>query len=152
MAINNSQYGLIRQFSPGDLGRVIEIASDSLTEYYTNGLILDLYEAWPQAFMVFDSGFRVDGFLIGSRHTQSEARILIFAIDPKLRNRGIGALLMNEFLGFCGRSNFMSIRLEVRTDNDSAINFYKKFGFVVTSRLKAYYSDSSDAYTMWRIV
>ncbi|EQB70138.1 MAG: hypothetical protein AMDU1_APLC00073G0001, partial [Thermoplasmatales archaeon A-plasma] len=31
-------------------------------------------------------------------------------------------------------------------------NFYRKLGFVVTSRLKAYYSDSSDAYTMWKIL
>ncbi len=152
MAITNADYGSIRQFNSLDLERVLEIASASLSEYYSEALIMDLYEEWPQAFLVYTMGREIEGFLIGSRFSPTEARILILAVDQKFRNIGIGGSLMRTFLELCSRNNFMSVKLEVRTDNENAINFYRKIGFVVTSRLKAYYSDSSDAFTMWKIL
>lgn len=152
MAITNADYGTIRQFDGRDLDRVLEIASASLSEYYSEALIMDLYDEWPQAFLVYTMGREIQGFLIGSRFSPTEARVLILAVDQQFRNIGVGGALMQAFLSLCSRNNFMSVKLEVRTDNDNAINFYRKLGFVVTSRLKAYYSDSSDAYTMWKIL
>ena len=152
MAITNADYGTIRQFDGRDLDRILEIASASLSEYYSEALIMDLYDEWPQAFLVYTMGREIQGFIIGSRFSPTEARVLILAVDQQFRNMGIGGCLMQSFLALCSRNNFMSVKLEVRTDNDNAINFYRKLGFVVTSRLKAYYSDSSDAYTMWKIL
>jgi len=152
MAITNADYGTIRQFDGRDLDRILEIASASLSEYYSEALIMDLYDEWPQAFLVYTMGREIQGFIIGSRFSPTEARVLILAVDQQFRNMGIGGALMQAFLALCSRNNFMSVKLEVRTDNDNAINFYRKLGFVVTSRLKAYYSDSSDAYTMWKIL
>ena len=152
MHIDSSEYGIIRQFEPRDIARVIEIAGSSLTEYYTDGLILDLYKGWPEGFRVYTSNEKIVGFIICSRNTPTEARILMFAVDRAYRSRGVGSALMKDLIQFCVRNNFLSLKLEVKTDNDSAINFYKKFGFVVTSRVRAYYSDASDAYTMWKII
>lgn len=152
MHIDSSHYGIIRQFEPRDINRIIEIAENSLTEYYTNSLIIDLYESWPDGFKVYTIDESIVGFMICARNTPNEARILMFAVDTAYRRHGVGNSLMKEFLEYCGRNGFISVKLEVKTDNDSAISFYKKFGFVVTSRLRAYYSDASDAFTMWKIV
>ena len=152
MAITNADFGFIRLFNPADVDRILEIASNSLSEYYTQGLIMDLYDEWPHAFLVYDVGGRIQGFIIGSRFSPTEARILILAVEERYRNLGIGGALMRAFLALCGRENFMSVKLEVRTDNVTAISFYKRLGFVITSRLKAYYSDASDAFTMWKIL
>lgn len=152
MRIDSPEYGIIRRFEPRDVERVLEIASNSLSEYYTNALILDLHRTWPDGFKVYTSNETIVGFIICSRNTPNEARILMFAVDPAYRSRGIGAALMKDFLAFCSRNSFLSIKLEVKTDNEGAINFYKTFGFVITSRLRAYYSDASDAFTMWKII
>ncbi len=152
MHVNSQRYGIIRKFEPRDVSRVLEIAENSLSEYYTNNLVIDLYEAWPDGFKVYELDGRIQGFMICSKIKPNEARILMFAVDRKHRRQGIGEALMHDFMEFCGRNGFISIKLEVKTDNNGAINFYKRYGFAVTSRLNAYYSDASDAFTMWKII
>ncbi|BAB59156.1 N-terminal acetyltransferase complex subunit [ARD1] [Thermoplasma volcanium GSS1] len=151
MAIN-AVAGTIREFSPKDIESVYRIAQTSLTEYYTQALILDLHREWPESFMVYTVAGSVVGFIVGSKYSRTEARILLFAVDERFRRMGVGSALMDAFLSLCREQNMLSVRLEVRTDNDEAIRFYKKYGFVITAMLPNYYSDSSNAYTMWRIV
>lgn len=152
MAINSVEIGFVRKFDVSDIDRVVEIANNSLTEYYTTSLILDLFRSWPESFMVFTLDGKVVGLIIGSRYTNSEARILLLAVDKNLRNRGIGKQLLESFVKVCVAERMMSMRLEVRTDNSNAIRFYKNYGFVITSTIRAYYSDSSDAYLMWKML
>lgn len=152
MHIDSPQYGIIRQFQRNDIDRILEIAGHSLTEYYTSSLIFDLYDSWPEGFSVYSIDGNIVAFMICARNTPNEARILMFAVDEHHRRQGIGVKLMQDFIEYCSRSGFISLKLEVKTDNDPAINFYKKFGFVITSRLRAYYSDASDAFTMWKII
>ncbi|HLH85314.1 MAG TPA: ribosomal protein S18-alanine N-acetyltransferase [Thermoplasmataceae archaeon] len=152
MALNNVNLGYTREFTKRDLNQVMEIAESSFSEYYSNGLIMDLHKSWPQAFRVYVFGDRIIGFIVGSKVNSEEARVLLLAVDENYRGMGIGRLLLDEFLQLCLRENIISVRLEVRTDNDRAISFYKKLGFVITARMKAYYSDSSDAFTMWKVI
>ncbi len=152
MHIDSPQYGVIRQFQRSDINRILEIASHSLTEYYTSSLIFDLYESWPEGFKVYTIENEIVAFMISARNTPNEARILMFAVDEDHRRQGIGEKLMQEFIVFASMNGFISLKLEVKTDNESAINFYKRFGFAITSRLRAYYSDASDAFTMWKII
>lgn len=152
MAANNFEVGFVRRFDVSDIDKVVEIANNSLTEYYTSSLILDLFRSWPSSFLVFALEGKIVGLIVGSRHTATEARILLLAVDKDFRNRGIGKQLMDSFVRACIAERMMSIRLEVRTDNQEAIRFYKNYGFVITSTIRAYYSDSSDAYLMWKMI
>ncbi|MGC8609153.1 MAG: ribosomal protein S18-alanine N-acetyltransferase [Thermoplasmata archaeon] len=151
MAIN-SLMGFVRKFEPADIDRVYKIAQTSLTEFYTQSLVLDLYKDWPESFMVYEYNGKVIGFVVGSKYSRSEARILLFAVDEKFRKMGVGSSMMDKFIELCRAQNLLSIRLEVRTDNEEAIRFYKRYGFIITSLLSNYYSDSSNAYTMWMMV
>ncbi|MCL4340688.1 MAG: ribosomal protein S18-alanine N-acetyltransferase [Candidatus Thermoplasmatota archaeon] len=153
MAVNSHFIqGYIREFQKGDLYEVMEIARQSFSEYYSSNLIIDLYNAWPKAFMVYILNDSVQGFIIGSRNHEGEARILLLAVKNELRGMGIGRSLMEHFVNFAIQNHMISIRLEVKIDNENAITFYRNFGFVITSRIKGYYSDASDAFTMWKII
>lgn len=143
---------MVRQFRDEDLDTVVRIANSSMTEYYTRNLIMEISREWPEAFLVCVVNGNVIGFITGSKYTRTEARILLLAVEDGFRNCGYGSALMKEFLRICRENEMMSVRLEVKTDNDNAIRFYKGYKFVVTNTLSNYYSDSSDAYLMWRLI
>jgi ribosomal protein S18 acetylase RimI-like enzyme len=52
------------------------------------------------------------------------------AVDPAVRVRGIGDLLMDACIMFAQSSKAKSIILESNTKQEAAINLYRKFGFV----------------------
>ncbi|AGO60391.1 MULTISPECIES: GNAT family N-acetyltransferase [Ferroplasma] len=152
MAAGNSFFGYPRGFEIKDSETIMEIIKCSLSEYYTKSLILDLYRAWPQAFIVYDNFDSVVGFIIGAKYSGTEGRILLFAVRQEFRFAGIGKALLTQELNVMVRAGLSTVRLEVRTDNENGIKFYKRNGFSIISTLKNYYSDLSDAYLMWKII
>jgi ribosomal protein S18 acetylase RimI-like enzyme len=52
------------------------------------------------------------------------------AVDPAVRGRGIGDLLMDACVMFARSLKAKSIILESNTKQEAAINLYRKFGFV----------------------
>ncbi len=155
MGAANAEYFNVRPFNVNDqveLDQVLAVARNSLTEYYSQKLIIDLYENWPDGFSVAEYSGKIIGFLIGSRFSPTESRVLMLAVEKNYRKMGIGSRLLSEFIAMCAGRNFSAVRLEVKTDNEEAINLYKKFEFAITSRINAYYSDASDAFLMWRTI
>jgi ribosomal-protein-alanine N-acetyltransferase len=152
MQTGKGDYAFVRKFRDSDLDRVVELANGSLSEYYGVDLIYDLSKQWPDGFLVYQFGNTIVGFLAGSKYSTNEARILLLAVDKAFRKKGVGSTLVNDFTKLCMELAMMSVRLEVRIDNVEAINFYRKLKFVVISTMRNYYSDSSDAYVMWRLL
>ena len=138
----------IREFRDEDIYEVLNIANESLTETYIPELFLDIHSLWPQGFLVAE-GKGILGFIAGIKQLR-EARILMLAVKREHRGKGIGTALMKRFMNLCRAEGLMSIRLEVRTQNIKAIEFYKKFGFTIISYVPKYYTNGDDAYIMWR--
>jgi len=141
---------IVRRFTPSDIAEIIEIANDSLTERYFPQLFIDIYESWPEGFLVADF-HGILGFIAGSKMA-NEARILMLAVRKNYRRKGIGSALMKKFMSVCKSEGLLSIRLEVRTTNYEAIEFYKKFGFNIISFIPNYYTNGDAAYVMWRMI
>lgn len=152
METEKQKAGTIEEFTIDDLDDVVSLANRSMTEYYTRTLIHDISKDWPEGFLVYKFSNRLVGFITGAKYTRTEARILLLAVEEEERRNGYGLALMNEFFHLCMEDGILSVRLEVKTDNHEAIKFYKDSRFVITSVLKNYYSDSSDAYLMWRML
>ncbi len=57
------------------------------------------------------------------------------------RHQGIGTKLMSYLISIAIEEKVVSITLEVRLSNETARNFYKKFGFREVALRKFYYGD-----------
>jgi ribosomal-protein-alanine N-acetyltransferase len=99
---------------------------------------------------------RIDGNVAGFalvRAVIDEAELLLIAVDPAQRRRGIGAALMRSVLADCQGRGVKRIHLEVRAGNPAA-GLYARFGFAREGVRRAYYraksGDSFDAETFAR--
>lgn len=79
-----------------------------------------------------------------------ECEIHTIAVDPAYQGRGHGRELLSALLEIAD-AHHAEVFLEVRTDNGSAINMYRRNGFEEVGVRKRYYQPSgADAYSMRR--
>lgn len=76
------------------------------------------------------------------------ARLYSFAVAPECRRRGNAGALLEASEAIARERDAVSMRLEVRTDNDAAIAFYTKSGYRPFSTYPDYYEDHMDALRM----
>ncbi|MFS7889834.1 putative transferase transcription regulator GNAT family [Helianthus anomalus] len=65
--------------------------------------------------------------------------IMTLGVLAPYRGLGIGTKLLNHVIDLSSKENIGEIYLHVQTNNEDAINFYKKFGFEITETIKNYY-------------
>jgi ribosomal-protein-alanine N-acetyltransferase len=79
-----------------------------------------------------------------------EAHVTTIGVDPDLRGRGLGELLLVAMFDEAFRRHTNWLTLEVRVSNAPAQSLYHKYGFTEQGRRKRYYSDNNeDALIMW---
>jgi ribosomal-protein-alanine N-acetyltransferase len=70
-------------------------------------------------------------------------------LRAEYRRQGNGAKLLRTFLDQSCANGAKQVILEVRESNAIAIDFYRRFGFIVTGRRKGFYADPfEDGLTM----
>jgi tRNA threonylcarbamoyl adenosine modification protein YeaZ len=74
------------------------------------------------------------------RAVADEAEILTIGVDPNLRRRGAGRVLLEALLAL----NFPKLFLEVASRNEDAIHLYTKAGFKQVGLRKSYYAKTGD--------
>nr|CAG4643527.1 EOG090X0ED2 [Ilyocryptus agilis] len=91
------------------------------------------------------------------RIDQSENRrrlyIMTLGVLAKYRELGLGTLMLEHVFKVCEHEgNIDSIYLHVQVNNDTALSFYKKFGFQIVSTAVEYYRrlEPCDAYLLER--
>ena len=89
------------------------------------------------------------GFAI-MRYQLQSAHLLLLAVAPKFRRRGIATALLKWLEKTALVAGVESILLEVREHNGSARNFYEKLGFRDAQLIHDYYSNSENALRMMR--
>lgn len=83
------------------------------------------------------------GYLNGS-FVYGECELNRIAVAPCYRRNGIGELLIDSFLKEGGESECQTAFLEVRESNKSAIELYKKKGFLSYGKRKDYYRNPKE--------
>ncbi|KAG7020365.1 N-alpha-acetyltransferase 50 [Cucurbita argyrosperma subsp. argyrosperma] len=80
--------------------------------------------------------------------------IMTLGVLAPYRELGIGSRLLNHVLDLCSKQNITEIYLHVQTNNDDAINFYKKFGFEITETIQNYYANITppDCYVLTKYI
>ena len=137
----------IREFVPSDLGRVSQIEVESFSTPYEVSLLQQLYEIGTGFLVAIEDG-EVVGYIIFWIKEEGLGHIIALAVDKKFRGQHIATRLLMMAMTIFKNCDIHRITLEVKSHNDIAVSFYKKFGFVIDRKVPNYYEDGSDAYVM----
>ncbi len=101
--------------------------------------------------VVGSAGLHTAGPALRRRHVMS----LGMAVAPQAQGQGVGKALMAALLDYADNwAQVLRIELSVYVDNERAIALYKRFGFEVEGRMRAYALRSGtyvDSYAMARL-
>jgi ribosomal-protein-alanine N-acetyltransferase len=145
----------IRTLGYSDLPQVIAIERRSFpTPWSLAMFVLELSKPSGVCLAAVEDGSgagrreTVLGYLVCSRYDRVW-HLMNVAVDPGVRRRGLGTMLLDEMLERAGRDE--AYTLEVRTSNSPAIALYERFGFRPAGMRTRYYADTGeDALIMWR--
>jgi len=130
------QYAQAFQSPGGSAGRIALVAEMTL-------------DVAPLESSKVEQGIALAGFLV-AQHIAPEWELENIVVDPELRNKAIGARLLNKLIARAGETNSLSVFLEVRESNAAARRFYEKAGFEPTGRRKSYYVDPVEDAILYR--
>ena len=148
----------IRKFMPDDLQTVMQINRETLPENYTDYFFMDLFERFPETFIVAEEDHSIVGYImcrievglsnLGLGGLIRKGHVVSIAVLPSARRKGVAQALINTALTGMSFYKAKQCYLEVRVTNDAGVALYKKLGFDVSRTVHGYYSDGEDAYVM----
>lgn len=148
----------LRKFMPDDLQKVMYINRFCLPENYMDFFFMDLYQRFPETFIVAEENEQIIGYIMcrievglsnfGLGGLIRKGHVVSIAVLPQGRRKGIAQALMNKAIEGMMHYKAKLAYLEVRLTNDPGVLLYKKLGFEVNRTLNGYYSDGEDAYVM----
>jgi len=139
---------LIRKASLDDLQTIVDLENKVFG--HTLGyafLKQELLENEFSRMYVYTKNNQIIAYL-SYRQIDTNADILNFLVDTPFQNQGIGKSLFEHVLLDMKEDGVNSLVLEVRTSNERAICFYKKYGATIVTTIKNYY-ETEDAYMMY---
>ena len=83
------------------------------------------------------------GFVL-SRGAADEEELLLIAVDPRRRGRGVGGILLERFIAAASARGAERLFLEMREGNP-AESLYRRHGFANVGRRRAYYRRGTGA-------
>jgi ribosomal-protein-alanine N-acetyltransferase len=139
----------LREAGETDLEAVMRIEKASFPRHpYPMDVFIILLKQYPRYFLVAECSSRVSGYVCGSLAGKNLGRIVSIAVEPELRRRGVGRMLMLELENRFRADRVKAIRLEVGVDNNAAIRLYESLGYETVGFRRGYYPDGSDALVM----
>lgn len=134
----------------------LEIACFLRTEEMFNRRQVRWLTTNPRAIVVVAEGKkRIVGWAAGLLHRHGQnysGRLYAIAVHPDAQGKRIGQRLIERILRALAMRGARRIFLEVHTDNQKAINLYRKLGFTDREYLAHYYGPNHHGLRMMRPV
>jgi ribosomal protein S18 acetylase RimI-like enzyme len=86
------------------------------------------------------------------RRNTHGARLYSLAVGAHARGTGLGGALLARAEADARARGCTSMRLEVRTDNPSAIALYERRGYTPIARLPRFYEDGADGWRYMKVL
>ncbi|MEW5693431.1 MAG: ribosomal protein S18-alanine N-acetyltransferase [Candidatus Hydrogenedentota bacterium] len=141
----------IREMTDEDIDAILLIEKDSFKSPWNRNHFL--FEIKSNSLSINGVGLlnnAVIGYVMAWT-IMNELHINNIAVRKDLRERGFGTQLLSWILKKGMEKRIECAMLEVRENNISAINLYKKLGFIECGRRKKYYADDgSDAILFYK--
>ncbi|CAO1320931.1 unnamed protein product [Diamesa serratosioi] len=120
---------------------------------YNDRFYLDVLDSGELAKLAYYNDIVVGAVCCRIDNVNDQRRLYIMTLGclSPYRRLGIGTVMVEHVLKFVENDgNFDNIFLHVQVNNDSAIEFYKKFGFEIVETKKQYYKriEPADAYVL----
>ncbi|WP_419657600.1 GCN5-related N-acetyltransferase [Desulfosarcina variabilis str. Montpellier] len=131
----------IRMMTADDFDAVVRIDKKVLNvsrpDYYTAKFekLFKSVDYLPTSLVAEDDAGTVVGFVMGELFMgeygifKQEATLDTIGIDPDYQQRGIGKLLIKEFLNYCRRVGVKKLNTLVNLDDSKMIHFFNKNAF-----------------------
>ncbi len=133
-----------RKMSPSDLESVLRIQNELAFQNWTLKQLESECSSPLSISLVLIINEQVLGYLF-IQVIGDEAELLSIAIKSDYSRIGAGSFLWREGVSSLKEKNVRSVFLEVRENNITAQQFYKKHGFICCGLRKHYYSDGENA-------
>jgi ribosomal-protein-alanine N-acetyltransferase len=150
----------LRRFRPDDLEKVMQINQVCLPENYSTYFFMELYERYPETFIVAEVAGEIVGYIMcrietglpdfGLLGITKRGHVISIAVLPQYQRKGMGEALMREAMVAMRQYKAKDCYLEVRVSNFQAIRMYEKLGFETSRTVRGYYADGEDAAIMTR--
>ncbi|MDR1285215.1 MAG: GNAT family N-acetyltransferase [Campylobacteraceae bacterium] len=141
---------MIRSANLKDLDSLFEIENESF-DYNSFALSRQnfIYHIKKNPLFVYEKESKICGYiLLLSRKNSEKIKVYSIAVSKNFRGFGVASKLLEKSFLYALNEGKKFAKLEVRTDNTSAIKIYKKYNFLHVKTLKAYYPNKSDAFVM----
>lgn len=103
-------------------------------------------EIWHPPFLTLvetSPGGEGRGYLIYHR-VHPEAHVLNLAVAPACRRSGVGSRLLAELHRRLADEDTVHVYLELRLSNQAALALYRRFGYKLIGKRRAYYTDNNE--------
>ena len=148
----------IRFAVPKDISEIIAINLKTLPEHYSHSFFIELLIDSPETFLVAELNNKIIGYImcrtehgfstVKKMRFAKKGHIVSFAVLDNHRRKGIGKCLLEEAIRGMQSRKCSEAYLEVRTNNNAAIELYKNLGFESSVILNNYYKDGENALLM----
>jgi len=119
---------------------VKQLFLDQTGERYAEASVRSLpIPEWGGNLVLLDDNGMLRGLLWANKFSESRVRIVAFAIDSDYKGNGFGSEAWLILLNAARNDGHNEVQLEVRGDNQFAIDFYRRRGLEVVGTLDGYY-------------
>jgi ribosomal protein S18 acetylase RimI-like enzyme len=145
---------MIRQATQNDLDAIeaLELACFQSDRFTRRSFSYLLTKAKASVYVAEKNNAILGCIILLHRLNSASVRIYSLAVYPRARKSGIGRELIKFAENDAIRNNKRYLVLEVRQDNQTAINFYLQNGYEVFSFYNEYYEDGMQALRLRKIL
>ena len=137
----------IRAWKEKDMDILAELEKECFSDPWTKNMLEGVLRVPVYHTFLVEEGGQVCGYACSSVLFE-EAEVMNIAVNPTMRGRGIGKMLMDAMHERAQSLGAEISLLEVRPSNLSAIGLYKKYGYEEYGIRAKYYADGEDAILM----
>lgn len=129
-----------RCFEHRDMKGILEVERGAFPKTpYPEEIFQHYATVFPKSFLVMSKGEEIIGYII----FDAGGHVISMAVKPEHRRKGYGKSLFNRAQEQAGAG----LWLEVRTENQVALTFYKSLGMKIAGKIPGYYGND-DALVM----
>lgn len=100
-------------------------------------------------FWIWEMDGAIAGFYRATRYPGRVSHVLLLgtlAVDPARHGQGVGKAMIGDALTHFRAAGIRRVELYAESDNDQALAFYKRLGFVVEGTLRDFYKRADQAH------